>query len=143
MTMKYLITLIFIFSPPIWAADDLSIHTIKQMYDLGQKSNMGTEIIKKYSDASLKKAFDMHDKHDDLCGFDYDLMWQSQDPNYQRTLKFSKITPNKVKVTLEKDQWDTLKTITYILNCHDQTCSISDIYDQAGSVKRNILKDCN
>lgn len=136
------ITVLFFSMQSVFAADDPAIQTVKKMYSLGAKSEVGMQIIEKYSDVSLKKAFQLHAKNAEVCGFEQDVMWQSQDPEYHRSLQFSKVGQNQVKVILAKGKWDQASSVVYTMNCHGQQCQVSDVHDATGSLKKNILAEC-
>ncbi|WP_374254226.1 hypothetical protein [Acinetobacter brisouii] len=126
----------------VFAANDPYIQTVKDMYNLGKKSESGMQVIELYSDASLKQAFNLQARNGEVCGFDHDVMWQSQDPEYNKSLKFDKLGQNKVKVSLGKGKWDHAGTVVYTLKCNGNNCKVSDIQDSGGSVKQNILREC-
>lgn len=112
------------------------------MYSLGKKSEEGMQVIELHSDASLKKAFNLHARNGEVCGFWQDVMWQSQDPEFNVPLQFSKVGQNKVKVSLGKGKWNKQSSVTYILKCNGNDCKVSDVIDSSGSLKKNILAEC-
>ena len=112
------------------------------MYTLGKKSEEGMQVIELHSDASLKKAFNLHARNGEVCGFGQDVMWQSQDPEFNVPLQFSKVGQNKVKVSLGKGKWNKQSSVTYILKCNGNDCKVSDVIDSSGSLKKNILAEC-
>jgi hypothetical protein len=125
-----------------YAAQDIQIETVKKMYQAGKKSENGMEVIEKYADAGLKQAFKVQEKFGEICGYEADVMWQSQDPEYNRALTFTKIANNQVKVNLAKGKWHPASSVTYKLSCNGNTCKVADVIDTSGSLKQNILKEC-
>ncbi len=125
-----------------YAAQDIQIETVKKMYQAGKKSEQGMEMIEKYADAGLKQAFKVQEKFGEMCGFEHDVMWQSQDPEYNRALTFTKLANNQVKVNLAKGKWHSASSVTYTLSCNGNTCKVADVRDTSGSLKQNILKEC-
>lgn len=132
----------FCFVQSVFAASDPYIQTVKEMYNLGKKSEEGMQVIELYSDASLKQAFNLHARNGEVCGFEQDAMWQSQDPEFNVPLQFSKVGQNKVKVSLGKGKWNKGGSVTYTLKCSGNNCKVSDVIDSSGSLKKNILAEC-
>lgn len=126
----------------VFAAGDPYIQTVKDMYNLGKKAQNSMQVLELYSDTSLKQAFDLHARNGEVCGFDHDVMWESQDPEYTRSLKFSKLGQNQVKVSLSKGKWDSAGTVVFTLKCNGNDCKVSDVHDDSGSLKKNILREC-
>lgn len=127
----------------VFAGNDPYVQTVKEMYSLGAKYEDGMKVIDLYSDNSLKQALNVHAGSGEVCGFAQDVMWQSQDPEYTRSVKFSKLGPNRVKASLSKGKWDQASTVIYTLNCNGGKCKVSDIQDADGSLKKNILRECS
>ena len=70
-----------------------------------------------------------------ICGLDYDVLWQSQDPNYKVKLNYS-LTPNgQVKVKIGKE------SVNYTVACTGNSCKITDVFSD-GSVTKMINKEC-
>lgn len=134
------IAVLFCFVQSVFAANDTYIQTVKEMYNLGKKSEEGMQVVELYSDTSLKQAFNLHARNGEVCGFGQDVMWQSQDPQYNIPLQFSKVGQNKVKVSLGKG--NKQRAVTYILKCNGNDCKVSDVIDSSGSLKKNILAEC-
>ena len=126
----------------VFAANDPYVQTIKEMYRLGAKYEDGMKVIELYSDDSLKQALNVHARNGEVCGFSQDMMWQSQDPEYTRSVKFTKLGQNQVKASLSKGQWNQASTVIYTLKCNGGKCKVSDIQDAGGSLKKNILREC-
>lgn len=137
-----LITTLLFSVQSVFAASDPYIQTVKDMYNLGKKSQDGMQVIELYSDSSLKHAFNLHARNGEVCGFGQDVMWQSQDPEYNKSLKFTKLGQNQVKVSLSKGKWDKAGTVVYTLKCNGNDCKVSDVRDSDGSLKNNILREC-
>lgn len=126
-----------------FAATDIQIDFVKKLYQTGKQLEKGTEIIELYQDESLEKAFRfMQDYEGEMCGYHYDMMWQSNDPNYNRKLIFTKVGTNEVKVDLGKAQFYDPSWVIYKLNCKGNSCKINDVIDESGSLKQRIYKEC-
>lgn len=126
----------------VFAAEDPYIQTVKDIYNLSKRSQNSMQVLEFYSDTSLKDAFDLHTQNGEVCGFDHDVLWESQDPEYNRSLKFMKLGKNQVKVSLGKGKWDRAGTVILTLKCDGNDCKVSDVRDSSGSLKNNILREC-
>ena len=126
-----------------FAATDVPMDFVKKLYQTGKQLEKGTELIELYQDESLQKAFRfMQNYEGEMCGYDYDMMWQSNDPNFNRKLIFTKVGANEVKVDLGKAEFYKPSWVKYKLNCKGGVCKISDIIDNGGSLKQRIYKEC-
>lgn len=121
------------------AAQDTAakLNTIKAMYQ-HHKSDLDT--LPHYVNASLKKAFRQQDriqgKKGEICGPDYDVMWQAQDTNYHDKVQFSALPNGQIQVKVNK------QTVRYVLSCTGNRCQVTDIFDSSGSIRNNIYKEC-
>lgn len=126
-----------------FAASDAQMDFVKTLYQTGKNLEKGTEIVEMYADESLKQAFNLHADTGEVCGFAADVMWQSQDPEYQKKLSFTKVGQNQVKVNMAKKNYDHASWVTYKLNCKGNVCKISDTINSSGSLKKNIYDECS
>jgi hypothetical protein len=124
------------------AQKSIQVQTIQHMYEQGRQQQKGMDLIIKQSELSLKKAFKLHDQSDDVCGYDQDIMWQSQDPNFNRPFQITALGQNRVKVHFAKTASDASQEVIYTLKCTNRICQISDVHDQFGSLKENITQEC-
>ena len=125
-----------------FAATDIQMDFVKKLYQTGKQLQKGTEIVEMYADDSLKLAFNLAARDGEVCGFGADPMWQSQDPEYQKKLTFTKVGENKIKVNMAKKNYDHASWVTYKLNCKGRVCKISDVIDNTGSLMKNTYEEC-
>lgn len=122
------------------ASDQLALETVKKMYETGKTLEKGNEIIALYADKNLSRAISVWDAAE-YC-IPYDVMWQSNDPPYHRSVSYHSLGYNQVKVDLgEVDSYEAASLI-YNLNCSDGLCKVSDIEDSQGSLVHNIYQEC-
>lgn len=126
----------------VFAAPDMQIDFVKKLYETGRNLGKGTEVVEMYADKSLQRAFNVAAESGESC-FGADPMWQSQDPEYQKKLAFSKAGKNQVKVNMAKKNYDQASWVIYKLNCQNNVCKISDLIDQEGSLKQSIYEVCS
>lgn len=131
-------------TPLVFAQDNLAVQTVKEMYDLGKRYEKGMEIIHLFADESLTQAFNHEAEYTDgICAYDHDLLWQSQDPEYNRKLTFTHLGNNSVKVNLGKGQWHQPSTVNFKMACKNGVCKVNDVIEDGTSLKANIYKNCN
>lgn len=142
--MRYFLSIAFLFccAQLVFATNDPYVQTIKEMYRFDKKSQEWVKTMRLFSNPSLNQAFNLHDKNGGVCGFGQNVMWQSQDPEYNIPLNFTKFGQNKVKVSLGKGKWNQSSIVIYTLQCNGGNCKISDANDSDGSLKQNILRGC-
>lgn len=127
----------------VWASDynEAKIKTVAAMYQQDIKAQYGLDTLAKFAGGPLQKALkkqrDYSAKHGELCGVDYDPLWQSQDPNYQARLQYSLVNNGQVKVTIGRQG-----SVIYALDCKDKRCKITDVFSN-GSVVNSINNECS
>ena len=126
-----------------YAASDRQVETIKALYQQAKAQQQGMEILEKYADNSLAQAFKVKAQNGEVCGTDHDVVWQSQDPEYDRKLTFTKLGNNRVKVNLAKGQWHEPSSVVYQLKCKGNHCQVSDVIEGRNSLKQDILDECS
>ena len=117
----------------------LKLNTVKAMYQHDAKVRAGNETLKRFAGPALKQALVRQDQYQirmgEICGLDYDVLWQSQDPNYKAKLNYS-LTPNgQVKVKIGKE------SVSYAVACSGNSCKITDVFSD-GSVTKMINQEC-
>ena len=125
-----------------YAQDSIAMKTVKEIYDLGKRYEKGMEVIELFADESLQRAFNLASSYEYICGYDYDVLWQSQDPEYQRNIHFTQIGSDQIRVNLAKAQWHKASSVGYKMNCQNGVCKINDIVDEYGSLKARIQQQC-
>ena len=115
--------------------------TIQEMYAISSAQELGSEVLlERYSSEALKQALALERKVAEtgmICGSGGDVMWQSQDTDFQEAVTFAIDAEDRVVVQLSDRD-----TLSYVLTCEQDTCLIEDIYDFGGSVKEMLLTDC-
>lgn len=137
---KWVITGLLVQSVMANASDQLALHTVKKIYDMGKNLEKGNELIALYADQNLNRAIEVWNAAEYCIG--YDVMWQSNDPPYHRKVTYTSLGNNQVKVSLAKVPYYDAASLTYKMSCVGNTCKIADIVDQFGSLKKNIAKEC-
>ena len=123
------------------ASDQLAVQTIKKMYETGKSLEKGNEIIYLYADKILTRAINVANEAENCIS--YDVMWQSNDPPYDRNVSYNLLDNNKVEVHLaEVAPYYEAETLIYDLNCSIGTCKITDVEDDLGSSVHNIYQEC-
>ena len=122
------------------ASDQLALETVKKMYETGKTLEKGNELIELYADKNFIRAINVW-KDAEYC-IPYDVMWQSNDPPYDRNVTYNSLGNNQVRVNLAEVPNYEAATLIYDLNCSDGVCKISDIEDDQGSLVHNIYQDC-
>lgn len=127
-----------------FSSDDLQINTIKEIYQLGKKLQQGNTLLQAYYDENLESAFDnlREENAEDCPHIWYDLMWQSNDNEYNQKPSFTKVGQNLVRVKLAAYGNYSSKSVTYRLSCKSGVCKISDIIDTNGSLKNQLVMQC-
>ena len=129
------------------AMADIKIATITKMYqqDIDDQGMSHPVVLQQYADADLQAAMQLEqeyfDKTQTSCNIDYDVLWNSQDPDYTQDKKFSIIAQGLVQVSLAQGS-----DIYYELSCDDsdKTCQVADmVLDQDGKMLRqHLLETC-
>lgn len=115
--------------------------TIQSLYALSTEKELGSEVLlKRYSSESFKQALALERQVAEtgmVCGSGGDIMWQSQDTDFQEAVTFALDAEDRVVVQLSDRD-----TLSYVLTCEEDRCLIEDIHDFGGSVKEMLLTDC-
>jgi len=123
------------------SASNPKLTTIKAMYNASSEQELGSEVLlADYSSEALKQALALERQMAEtgmVCGSGGDIMWQSQDTDFQEPVTFAVDTEDRVVVQLSDRD-----TLSYVLTCVEERCLIEDIYDFGGSVKEMLLADC-
>ena len=121
------------------------IATIKNMYqqDIDHEGEDHPVVLQQYASKDLQAAMqlerDYFDKTQLSCHIGYDVLWDSQDPDYNQHKKFSVTKQGLVEVNLAQGS-----TVDYELACDDKECRVHDvIVDKQGtSLKEYLHKEC-
>ena len=125
----------------------MKIATIKKMYqqDADDQGLSNPAVLQQYANADLQAAMqleqDYFDKNQTSCNIDYDVLWDSQDPDYTQDKKFSMTEQGLVQVSLAQGS-----DIYYELSCdaNDKRadCQVADvILDDDGRTLRRYLQE--
>lgn len=127
----------------------IKITTISNMYQQ-DVSNQGMDnpvVLQQYADPDLQAAMqieqDYFDREQISCHVDYDVLWDSQDPDYTQDKQFSMTDQGLVQVSLAHGS-----NVYYELSCNgtddDANCRVADvILDEDGkSLRKHLLKTC-
>lgn len=127
----------------------IKIATISNMYQQ-DVSNQGMDnpvVLQQYADPDLQAAMqieqDYFDKEQISCHVDYDVLWDSQDPDYTQDKQFSMTDQGLVQVSLAHGS-----NVYYELSCNgtgdDANCRVADvILDEDGkSLRKHLLETC-
>lgn len=129
---------------------DIKIATIIKMYqqDIDDQGMRNPIVLQQYADADLQATMQLEQAYFDetqtSCNIDYDVLWNSQDPDYTQDKKFSITEQGLVGVHLAQGG-----DIYYELSCDDRDennidCRVSDVtLDQNGkTLCEHLLKNC-
>ena len=152
-SLLLLLTVVLVATSPMVAAaaepsqtlDMMKITTITKMYqqDIDNEGMNNPVILQQYANDDLLAAMqleqDYFDKHQMSCNVDYDVLWDSQDPDYTQNKDFSVTDKGLVQVSLAQGS-----DIYYELSCTDDNCQIADvILDEDGNTLHNhLLETC-
>ena len=127
----------------------IKIATISNMYQQ-DVSNQGMDnpvVLQQYADPDLQAAMqieqDYFDREQISCHVDYDVLWDSQDPDYTQDKQFSMTDQGLVQVSLAQGS-----NVYYELSCNgtddDANCRVADvILDEDGkSLRKHLLETC-
>ena len=127
----------------------IKIATISNMYQQ-DVSNQGMDnpvVLQQYADPDLQAAMqieqDYFDREQISCHVDYDVLWDSQDPDYAQDKQFSMTDQGLVQVSLTHGS-----NVYYELSCNgtgdDANCRVADvILDEDGkSLRKHLLETC-
>ena len=129
------------------AMANMKIATITKMYqqDIDDQGMSHPVVLQQYADADLQAAMQLEqayfDKTQTSCNIDYDVLWNSQDPDYTQDKKFSITAQGLVQVSLAQGS-----DVYYELSCdnNDKTCQVADVVlDQDGkTLRKHLLETC-
>ena len=121
------------------------IATIQKMYqqDIDNEGQDYPVVLQQYASRDLQAAMKLEqayfDKEQMPCNVGYDVLWDSQDPDYTQDKKFSITKQGLVRVNLAQGS-----TVDYELACDDKECLVHDvIVDKNGtSLKKYLNEAC-
>ena len=129
---------------------DMKIATIIKMYqqDIDDQGMSNPIVLQQYAGADLQATMQLEqayfDKTQTSCNIDYDVLWNSQDPDYTQDKKFSITEQGLVRVNLAQGG-----DIYYELSCDDRDknnidCRVLDvILDQNDkTLREHLLNNC-
>ncbi|SLJ84653.1 hypothetical protein [Psychrobacter sp. DAB_AL43B] len=127
----------------------MKVATIAKMYEQ-DISNQGMDnpvVLQQYANSELQAAMqleqDYFDKEQMSCHVGYDVLWDSQDPDYEQEKEFSITEQGLVKVSLAQGS-----NVYYDLSCDGMNkeikCQVADvIMDEDGaSLRKYLLETC-
>jgi len=125
----------------------MKIAAITKMYkqDIDDEGMSNPTVLQQYADDDLQEAIqleqDYFDKHQMSCNVDYDVLWNSQDPDYTQDKKFSVTDKGLVHVSLAQGS-----DIYYELSCDDKNanCQVADVILNKGgdTLLNHLLETC-
>ncbi|WP_394123465.1 hypothetical protein [Psychrobacter nivimaris] len=129
------------------AMANIKIATITKMYqqDIDDQGMSHPVVLQQYANADLQAAMQLEqeyfDKTQTSCNIDYDVLWNSQDPDYTQDKKFSITGQGLVQVSLAQGS-----DVYYELSCddNDKTCQVADVVlDRDGkTLRQHLLETC-
>ena len=127
----------------------MKIATITKMYqqDIRDEGMSNPAVLQQYANEDLQAAMqleqDYFDKHQMSCNIDYDVLWDSQDPDYTQDKKISMTDKGLVQVSLAQGS-----DIYYKLTCDSADkngeCQIADVTlnEDGGTLSQHLLEAC-
>ncbi|HCI77109.1 MULTISPECIES: hypothetical protein [unclassified Psychrobacter] len=127
----------------------IKIATISNMYqqDVNNQGMDNPVVLQQYADPDLQAAMqieqDYFDREQISCHVDYDVLWDSQDPDYAQDKQFSMTDEGLVQVILAHGS-----NVYYELSCNgtddDANCRVAGvILDEDGkSLRKHLLETC-
>ena len=127
----------------------LQVTTIADMYqqDIDNQGQDYPVVLHQYGSPELKAAMqlerDYFDREQMSCHIGYDVLWSSQDPDYEQDKQFAVTEQGLVQVSLAQGD-----DVYYELSCksvgHDVACQVTDvILDKDGkSLREYLLEHC-
>lgn len=130
---------------PLQTNAAMEIATVTKMYeqDISTEGMDNPVVLQQYANQDLQSAMqleqDYFDKNQLSCNIDYDVLWDSQDPDYTQDKKFSITNQGLVQVSLAQGS-----NIYYDLSCDGDGCQVADvILDENGkSLRQHFLESC-
>jgi hypothetical protein len=130
---------------PLQTNAAMEIATVTKMYeqDISTEGMDNPVVLQQYANQDLQSAMqleqDYFDENQLSCNIDYDVLWDSQDPDYTQDKKFSMTNQGLVQVSLAQGS-----NIYYDLSCDGDGCQVADvILDENGkSLRQHFLESC-
>lgn len=130
------------------ALDSMKIATITKMYqqDVNNEGMDNPVVLQQYANQDLQSAMQLEqnyfDKHQMSCNVDYDVLWDSQDPDYTQDKQFLMTDQGLVQVSLAQGS-----DIYYDLSCDTdgkEDCQVADvILNETGkSLRQHFIETC-
>lgn len=127
----------------------IKIATISNMYqqDISNQGMDNPVVLQQYADPDLQAAMqieqDYFDREQISCHVDYDVLWDSQDPDYAQDKQFSMTDQGLVQVSLAHGS-----NVYYELSCNgtddDANCRVADVIlgEDGKSLRKHLLETC-
>ncbi|OXL24824.1 hypothetical protein CAN34_05090 [Psychrobacter sp. DAB_AL32B] len=127
----------------------MKVATITKMYeqDINNQGMDNPVVLQQYANPDLQAAMkleqDYFDKEQISCHIGYDVLWNSQDPDYEQEKEFSITEQGLVKISLAQGS-----NVYYDLSCDcmnkEIKCQVADvIMDEDGaSLREYLLETC-
>ena len=127
----------------------MKVTTIADMYqqDIDNQGQDYPVVLHQYGSQELKAAMELErdyfDREQMSCHIGYDVLWSSQDPDYEQDKQFAVTEQRLVQVSLAQGD-----DVYYELSCksvgHDVACQVTDvILDKDGkSLREYLLEHC-
>ena len=134
---------------PLQTVFAMKVSTIAKMYqqDVDNQGQDNPVVLQQYSSQELQAAMQLEQTYFDRekisCYIGYDVLWSSQDPDYEQDKQFSVTTQGLVKVSLAQGD-----NVYYELSCdsidNKAACQVTDVMlDEDGTSLREYLqKNC-
>ena len=134
---------------PLQTAFAMKIDTIGKMYqqDVNNQGQDYPVVLQQYASPELQAAMQLEQAYFDRdqisCHIGYDVLWNSQDPDYEQDKQFSVTTQGLVQVSFAQGD-----NVYYELSCdgdnNKAACQVTDvILDEDGTSLREYLqKSC-
>ena len=134
---------------PLQTTLAMKVSTIGKMYqqDVNNQGQDNPVVLQQYSSQELQAAMQLEqayfDREQMSCYIGYDVLWSSQDPDYEQDKQFSVTTQGLVKVSLAQGD-----NVYYELSCdsidNKAACQVTDVMlDEDGTSLREYLqKNC-
>ena len=133
------------------AMDASKVATITKMYqqDIDDQGMSNPVVLQQYANADLQAAMMLEqayfDKNQMPCNVDYDVLWDSQDPDYTQDKKFSMTKQGLVQVSLAQGS-----DIYYELSCADNKsdgstdCQVADVSlnENGKTLRKHLIETC-
>lgn len=130
---------------PPQMSNAMKVATIEKMYqqDAHSQGQDHPTALQQYSTQKLQAAMqleqDYFDKEEMSCNVGYDVLWDSQDPDYAQDKQFSVTEQGLVQVSLAQGS-----DVYYDLSCDDSSCQVIDVIldDDGTSLKDYLIEAC-